>query len=73
MARYLRIKKSDALAGVGVALRGLRDSADVFPPLKSIVAAVVIVWEMSKVSVHLIIRRLRYNAHTYNTSESKVE
>jgi hypothetical protein len=41
--------KADALAAVGVTLRAVRDSSDVFPPLKSATAAVIIVWEMSKV------------------------
>jgi len=50
------MRKSDTLAGVGVALRAIRDSADVFLPLKSTVAAVEIVCEMTKVSVLLILQ-----------------
>jgi len=48
MARRRNVK-ADALAAVGVTLRAVRDSSDVFPPLKSATAAVIIVWEMSKV------------------------
>jgi len=48
MAPRRRNMKADALAAVGVTLRAVRDSSDVFPPLKSATAAVIIVWEMSK-------------------------
>ena len=49
MAPRRRNMKADALAAVGVTLRAVRDSSDVFPPLRSATAAVIIVWEMSKV------------------------
>ena len=49
MVPSLRNRKADTLAGVGIALRAVRDSTDAFPPLKSVVAVAIIVWEMSKV------------------------
>jgi hypothetical protein len=43
-----RIKKSDASAAALVALRAIRDSADVFPPVKSAAAAAATIWEMTQ-------------------------
>jgi len=48
MFARLKNKQGDILAGVGVTLRVVRDSADVFPPLKSVAAAGVNVLEMSE-------------------------
>jgi hypothetical protein len=44
----LKFKKADPLAAVEIILRAVRDSADVFPPLKSAAATVLILMEMSK-------------------------
>ena len=51
MVPHLRNKKGTALAAAGVALRAVRDATDAFPPLKSAVAAVIVVWDMSKVRI----------------------
>jgi len=51
MVPHLRNKKGTALAAAGVALRAVRDATDTFPPLKSAVAAVIVVWDMSKVRI----------------------
>jgi len=48
MLARLRKNKGDILAGAVVTLRAIRDSSEVFPPLKSVVAAVVTIWEMSR-------------------------
>jgi hypothetical protein len=44
-----RSKKADALEAARITLRAIRDSSEAFPPLKSVVAATLIVWDTSKV------------------------
>jgi len=71
-----RNMKADALAAVGVTLRAVRDSSEVFPPLRSATATVIVVWEMSKVRFPYdrCCELLAYtNLYNYDASESKVE
>jgi len=49
MVLVRRVNKKDTLAATRVALGALRDSSSVFPPLQSMVAALLTVWEMSEV------------------------
>jgi len=51
MVPHLRNKKGTALAAAGVTLQVVRDATDTFPPLKSAVAAVLVVWDMSRVRI----------------------
>lgn len=51
MLRRKKRKKRDALAAAKVLLCGIREASDAFPPLKSATAALLIVWEMSQVSI----------------------
>jgi hypothetical protein len=53
MSVQLRNRKGarDASAAARVALLAIRDATDVFPPIKSVVAAVIILWDMSQVSI----------------------
>jgi len=49
MVPHHKNMKADALAAIEVTLRAVRDSSEVFPLLKLATAAVIIVWEMTKV------------------------
>jgi hypothetical protein len=55
MAAVLRarmnLNKGDTAAAARIALCAVRDSADVFPPLKAVVAMVITVWDSSRVGV----------------------
>jgi hypothetical protein len=52
MVAHRRRRKADAMAAAGVTVRAIRDLADACPPLKSVAAAVVVVWDMSKVRTY---------------------
>ena len=43
-------KKKTSLAAALVALVAIRDSAEGFPPLKSVAASIIIMWDMTEVS-----------------------
>lgn len=45
----LRPSKKTAVAAARVVLRSIRDSSDGFPPLKSVAAAMMVVWDMNEV------------------------
>lgn len=53
-----RKKRDDVLAAAAVTIRAVRDSADVFPPLKTAASALITICEMIQVSslrgVHLM-------------------
>jgi hypothetical protein len=51
MVPHLGNKKGNTLVATGVALRAVRDATDAFPPLKSAVAAVAVVWDVSEVRI----------------------
>jgi hypothetical protein len=53
MVAHRRRRKADAMAAAGVAVRAIRDLADTCPPLKSVAAVVVVVWDTSKVRTFL--------------------
>lgn len=44
----LRPSKKTAVAAARVVLRSIRDSSDGFPPLKSVAAAMMVVWDMNE-------------------------
>ena len=48
-------RKRGVTAGVRVVLQAIKDTGDVFPPVKSAAAAVIVVWEMSRVSTKVCI------------------
>lgn len=52
LRRRKKRDKQDAFAATKIMLCGIRDAADAFPPLKSVTAALLIVWEISQVSTH---------------------
>ena len=63
MPLKLRGSKTTSLAAARVALRAIRDSSDGFPPLKSVVSAIMIIWEMSEVSFLLLLTLLHMDNH----------
>jgi hypothetical protein len=46
-------RKRGVTAGVEVVLQAIKEAGDVFPPVKSAAAAVIVLWEMSRVSARL--------------------
>ena len=63
MPLKLRGSKKTNLAAARVALHAIRDASDGFPPLKSVVSAIMIIWEMSEVSFLLLLTLLRMDNH----------
>ena len=69
----LRTSKKTSLAAARVTLRGIRDSSDGFPPLKSVVSAIMVIWETSEVSVLFLSTLLHMDDHFGIILESKIK
>ena len=50
-------RKRGVTAGVRVILQAIKDTGDIFPPVKLAAPAVIVVWEMSRVSTKVCILR----------------
>ena len=51
-------------------LQAIKDAGDVFPPVKSAAAAVIVVWEMSRVSATVFLRRALHDCFVLQRTRS---